>query len=570
MNIVELNQSPRLVVIHDSTKDSPGLASALRLLISQEPFTAATVEYLSMASPSLNRANLLAVPDYWAQNIPADDNRIVRYTDRFPLSPVILQKLRPNGWLIVSNGRFVSTIGKQRLAEVLSQVDAQVISIEVAPALALNREVVSCTSMGHVAGFSRGYSNSIKPTLMPVNWPGHLLIKAPVAKAAAASGGLAADFSDFIRWCRRRGFTMRSAQVGGAVLDLEKETDLLGVLRRLARFNVGCLNLDNNSLHNRRSFKCSVSSKARLFGNILCGKRVKVKDHAVLSGPLIIGDDVSVGIGSVVRNAAIGSGLVIPDGMIIENKVIEFQEQLSASGINGKANVTAVLPSCMISFEKQARPRFRIWPLLSYPRLIKRLFDIVVAIIVLALFAPFALLVALAVKLSSKGPVIFEARRQGLHGNEFNCFKFRTMISDADVLQEHLRDMNQVEGPQFSIKNDPRTSAVGKFLRDTFIDEIPQFINVLTGQMSVVGPRPSPESENTQCARWRDARLSVRPGITGLWQVCRTRAWGRDFQEWIRYDIAYVHKISFKMDMWICWRTLLKILFGFIRQFKKK
>jgi lipopolysaccharide/colanic/teichoic acid biosynthesis glycosyltransferase len=108
---------------------------------------------------------------------------------------------------------------------------------------------------------------------------------------------------------------------------------------------------------------------------------------------------------------------------------------------------------------------------------------------------------------------------------------------------------------------------VGRFLRETYLDEIPQFFNVLCGQMSVVGPRPSPEVENTLCPSWRDARLSVRPGITGLWQVHRTREPQRDFQEWILYDTRYVRDFSFGLDLWICWRTFRRMIESFLSQF---
>jgi lipopolysaccharide/colanic/teichoic acid biosynthesis glycosyltransferase len=115
--------------------------------------------------------------------------------------------------------------------------------------------------------------------------------------------------------------------------------------------------------------------------------------------------------------------------------------------------------------------------------------------------------------------------------------------------------------------DDPRITTVGRFLRETYLDEIPQFFNVLRGQMSVVGPRPSPEAENTQCPLWRDARLSVRPGITGLWQVSRTREAHKDFQEWIHYDTRYVREFSPWLDLWICWRTFRRMVENFISQF---
>jgi lipopolysaccharide/colanic/teichoic acid biosynthesis glycosyltransferase len=213
------------------------------------------------------------------------------------------------------------------------------------------------------------------------------------------------------------------------------------------------------------------------------------------------------------------------------------------------------------------RNNFRSWPRLSYARCMKRIADIIGSLAVLTLFAPLFPVIALAIKITSPGPVFFKDKRQGLHGKEFNCLKFRTMVVGADRIQRRLRVASQVDGPQFKIQNDPRINAVGRFLRDTFIDEIPQFLNVLLGHMSVVGPRPSPESENTLCPSWRDARLSVRPGVTGLWQVCRTRRSGRDFQEWIYYDTKYVKDLSLRMDLGICWQTVRKLITNFLDQF---
>jgi lipopolysaccharide/colanic/teichoic acid biosynthesis glycosyltransferase len=203
----------------------------------------------------------------------------------------------------------------------------------------------------------------------------------------------------------------------------------------------------------------------------------------------------------------------------------------------------------------------------SYAGCFKRAVDIVAALTALVLFAPVIPFIALAVKLNSPGPVFFRDRRQGLQGKLFHCIKFRTMREGSDKIQEKLRFVSEVDGPQFKLADDPRITTVGRFLRETYLDEIPQFLNVLCGQMSVVGPRPSPESENTLCPSWRDARLSVRPGITGLWQVCRTRQPQKDFQEWIRYDTQYVRELSFRLDLWICWRTFRRMVSSFAEQF---
>ena len=129
------------------------------------------------------------------------------------------------------------------------------------------------------------------------------------------------------------------------------------------------------------------------------------------------------------------------------------------------------------------------------------------------------------------------------------------MHRDAEKRAREAGLKNLADGPQVRIENDPRVTRVGRFLRDTNLDELPQFFNVLMGQMSLVGPRPSPDDENQFCPAWRDLRLSVRPGITGLWQLKRTREAGEDFQEWIKYDIQYVQQASFAFDLQILART---------------
>ncbi len=186
----------------------------------------------------------------------------------------------------------------------------------------------------------------------------------------------------------------------------------------------------------------------------------------------------------------------------------------------------------------------------------KRVFDVLFALVVLALTLPFYPLIMLAIWLEDGWPLFFAHRRETLGGREFPCLKFRSMRRDAESNKAELRARNVADGPQFFVKDDPRSTRVGRFLRATQLDEIPQFWNVLFGHMSVVGPRPSPRRENQYCPAWREARLSVRPGVTGLWQIRRTREAGRDFQEWIKYDLEYVERMSWRFDLWIIWRTL--------------
>jgi lipopolysaccharide/colanic/teichoic acid biosynthesis glycosyltransferase len=194
-------------------------------------------------------------------------------------------------------------------------------------------------------------------------------------------------------------------------------------------------------------------------------------------------------------------------------------------------------------------------------RFSKRAFDAFFALVALLLTLPLYPVLMLAIWIEDGRPFFFVHRRETLGGREFPCIKFRSMRKDAERMKAQLRAKNQADGPQFYIQNDPRLTRVGRFLRRYNFDELPQFLNVLVGHMSIVGPRPSPYSENQYCPPWREARLSVRPGVTGLWQIKRTRRAGSDFQEWIRYDIEYVEKRNFWMDLGIIFKTV-SVVFG--------
>lgn len=192
----------------------------------------------------------------------------------------------------------------------------------------------------------------------------------------------------------------------------------------------------------------------------------------------------------------------------------------------------------------------------------KRLTDIALSGCGLIALAPLFLLAALAVAIDDGRPIFFGHRRQSRTGRPFRCWKFRTMARDADAIRARLLEENRCDGPQFFIADDPRVTRVGRVLRRFQIDELPQLWNVLVGQMSLVGPRPSPDDENQICAPWREIRLSVRPGITGLWQIRRTRRPGVDFQEWIRYDVEYVENSGWLYDMKILFLTIGTLMPG--------
>jgi lipopolysaccharide/colanic/teichoic acid biosynthesis glycosyltransferase len=176
----------------------------------------------------------------------------------------------------------------------------------------------------------------------------------------------------------------------------------------------------------------------------------------------------------------------------------------------------------------------------------KRAFDVGFALILLPLVVPVLLLCALAVRLDSPGPILFAQRRTGRHGRRFRMYKFRTMVRNAEELKASLQHLNILPPPDFKIIDDPRITRVGRFLRKTSLDELPQILNVLRGDMSLVGPRPTSFAPSTY-SLWHTHRLEVTPGITGLWQVK-----GRNdttFDERLRLDIRYIENMSFTLDL---------------------
>lgn len=193
---------------------------------------------------------------------------------------------------------------------------------------------------------------------------------------------------------------------------------------------------------------------------------------------------------------------------------------------------------------------------------LKRGFDIVFSLFALCATLPLYPFIMLAIAMEDGWPFFFAHRRETIGGREFPCIKFRSMRKDAERIKQQIKAKNQVDGPQFFIEDDPRLTRVGRVIRKYRLDELPQFINVLVGHMSVVGPRPSPFAENQFCPAWRELRLSVRPGITGLWQIKRTRKPSTDFQEWIRYDIEYVENARWSLDLLIIWKTFVSMIFG--------
>jgi exopolysaccharide biosynthesis polyprenyl glycosylphosphotransferase len=190
----------------------------------------------------------------------------------------------------------------------------------------------------------------------------------------------------------------------------------------------------------------------------------------------------------------------------------------------------------------------------------KRMLDVVLSILGLVATAPLWLIIAMAIKLDSPGPVLFVQHRVGQYGQRFRFLKFRSMWVDAEGRLAELAPHNEADGPVFKMRNDPRVTRIGRILRRTSLDELPQLINVLRGEMSLVGPRPALPSEVVQYRSEDNIRLAVPPGLTCLWVLA-----GRsncDFDRWMEYDREYIRRFSFWLDLVILFRTIGIVISG--------
>lgn len=582
-----------LIIIH---KDGPPVADAdgsgdnlLRFALASEPIAGVILDGLSRCLPplsrgqaypcnsrgwGLNRKVVYAIPEEWSiesackkRMYPSRKPKLkkISYAENVPILPQLLRKAKRSSWFVVSNGRFATQIDSRLLQSAiggLAKIQADVVAVNVAPVLLGKREKMRLTAQGKVAGFRRLYCDSAELAPVSTDWPHHLFVRTNVLDRVLAGCALPQSFATLLERVFSNAVRLRAIKVGGVVLDLETQDGLLNFCRASIS-KIRALPATGRDGAN------TISRDSRLVGKVLLGKNVYIGPKAIVVGPTVIGDNVRIEQGAVISSSIIGPEVLVPQNQFVQNRIVKGP-QTKRKQLTRCTNVSSK-QICRSPFDLGRKQRiedsYRSWPRFSYAGSFKRIVDCFAAVIVLVLFAPIMPFIVLAVKLTSPGPIFFKDKRQGLYGKTFNCLKFRTMHVGADKIQDKLRFVSQVDGPQFKMVDDPRISAVGRFLRETYLDEIPQFINVLLGQMSVVGPRPSPEPENMLCPFWRDARLSVRPGITGLWQIYRTRQLMKDFQEWIYYDTKYVRNLSLSMDLLICWQTTKKLVDNFISQF---
>jgi exopolysaccharide biosynthesis polyprenyl glycosylphosphotransferase len=195
----------------------------------------------------------------------------------------------------------------------------------------------------------------------------------------------------------------------------------------------------------------------------------------------------------------------------------------------------------------------------NFLRIIKQFSEITLAFLILFIASPFLLVIALIIASTSNGPVIFKQARVGLRGRQFYIYKFRTMVQDAEALKSQLESMNESDGPTFKIKNDPRITTIGRLLRKTNLDEIPQLFNVIQGEMSIIGPRPPLPKEVEQYQTWQLKRLAVKPGLTCTWQIAPNRNEVK-FEKWMQMDIQYIDNWSLLGDAQLLFRTFRTVI----------
>jgi lipopolysaccharide/colanic/teichoic acid biosynthesis glycosyltransferase len=271
----------------------------------------------------------------------------------------------------------------------------------------------------------------------------------------------------------------------------------------------------------------------------------------MIIGPTLIGRNATVGRYAVVAQCYLVDGACVGAGEVNRHQVVTRQHAATTAHPEPRPQRRHSSQSPPV-----APPRVSSWWRPPYAEL-KSWVEVPLAMVLLLVLLPLLALLALLVRLTSRGPVFYFALREGKDANVFKCCKFRSMHVDADARQRELLGAQIADGPQFKMERDPRLTPIGHFLRSSNLDELPQLFNVAMRQMSFVGPRPSPFHENQICVPWREGRLSMRPGITGLWQVCRRDRAEGDFHQWIYYDLLYVEHASFLLDVRILAATIL-------------
>jgi lipopolysaccharide/colanic/teichoic acid biosynthesis glycosyltransferase len=408
-------------------------------------------------------------------------------------------------------------------------------------------ERVELDAEGRVRRVQR-YYDSVTSTMTA----GMVASLVPVSSLGNALSVPFSRLADLRRELVINGAPARDVPMRGAALDLAEERMLLR-LNEVAAHKWAQRQSESGPDAAAPSSSSQVAASARLVGDVVVQDGVIIESEATVVGPAVIGAGSRIGRGAIIVQSVVAAGSVVPPGAIIRQRLFgNGTAAVEGSRIGPAETAVDALSSALPSLEEEAQPR-RLYPT------VKAFAEAVLAALALIVLLPLLLLIAAIIKLESSGPVLYGDPREAKDGKPFRCFKFRTMFVGAEAAQRDLMGANELDGPQFKMDRDPRVTRIGRWLRAVSLDELPQLINVALGQMSLVGPRPSPFRENQTCVPWREARLSVRPGITGLWQVCRHERQHGDFHQWIYYDMQYVLHMSFWVDVKILVATVVTL-----------
>jgi lipopolysaccharide/colanic/teichoic acid biosynthesis glycosyltransferase len=312
-----------------------------------------------------------------------------------------------------------------------------------------------------------------------------------------------------------------------------------------------------------------IASTAKFLAPAVMEPSSRVGDNAMILGLTAIGPHCLVGDGAIINDcvflggATVGRGVYL-DGCVLSEDVsvpdgVTLREIAIVKAPDGECQEVPLTLRDSTNHAWAATPIEVNWcvPARACYSMAKRALDIILAVAGLIITSPLLLAISVAIKIDSPGDILYRQERYGLHARRFIMYKFRSMVANSADLRGELQVFNEVDGPMFKMASDPRVTRVGRWLRTTNLDEIPQLWNVLSGNMSLVGPRPLSMQEMSLNPRWRDARLAVLPGMTGLWQVERNSH--LTFSDWIRYDIQYVQTRSFWLDVKILGKTIWRL-----------
>jgi lipopolysaccharide/colanic/teichoic acid biosynthesis glycosyltransferase len=456
--------------------------------------------------------------------------------------PSRLTSYEPSDWLLIVDPRYFAVEGFDpgpllRLAGAAPHLTQHLVALE--HGTAGTNERVEFDLEGRVRRVQRYYdsltwsvASGVSCSLVPVS----ALTMARMAPFTSAA--------DLRRALATTSAPSRDVPIHGMVVDLSHEQALLAVQGRLLTALAAASGFDALV-----AATAHVHDSARLVGAVAVHAGADIGEDAIVVGPAVIGAGARVERGAVVAQCVLAPGATAAAGAVLRHRLVAG---VSTTHRSVDADPDDPLEDGQLPVQRDV-PRRSLYPT------VKMILEAAIAISALIVLAPLLLLLAILVKLDSRGPIFFGDPRESRDGEVFRCFKFRTMRTGADAAQRDLMAVNQVDGPQFKMDHDPRVTRLGYWLRKLSLDELPQLFNVAVGQMSLVGPRPSPFRENQTCVPWRDARLSVRPGITGLWQVCRHERQLGDFHQWIYYDIKYVHHMSLWVDLKIIAATIFTL-----------